>query len=123
MTQTSSGGPKQGPPAHQNRFAFQHNRASKLTAKILSLPISNCCPSCTRQIQWRKDFRKYKPLTVPKRCTRCQEKVIKDAYHVICNPCASRAEVCAKCLDLRSLDSSKVASSHPVEVVDSETDK
>lgn len=103
----SSGPPKSGPPAHQNKFAFQHNRASRLTHKILSSPINNLCPTCTRVIQWRKQFRKYKPLSVPKRCCRCDGKAVKDAYHVICNGCAGKGNVCAKCLESRELDAGK----------------
>ena len=109
---TSSGAPKSGPPAHQNRYAFQHNRASRLTQRILALPIHSLCPLCTRLIQWRKQFRKYKPLTVPKRCCRCQEKTVRDAYHVICGKCAAGGVdggvgQCAKCLESRALDDQK----------------
>ena len=50
-------------------------------------------------IEWRKRYRKYKPLTVVKKCTACGEKRIKDAYHVICNQCAQKnGGQCAKCL-------------------------
>lgn len=95
----SSGKPKRGPPAHANSFAFHHNPSSKLTAHILSLPINGLCPSCRAVIEWRKRYRKYKPLTVVKKCTACGEKRIKDAYHVICNQCAQKnGGQCAKCL-------------------------
>lgn len=49
-------------------------------------------------IEWRKRYRKYKPLTVVKKCTACGEKRIKDAYHVICGECVKKTTKCAKCL-------------------------
>lgn len=104
----SSGKPKAGPPAHANRAAFRHNPSSRLTKHILSLPINDLCPACEEQIEWRKRFRKYKPLTVPKRCVKCQEKgAIKEAYHVICRACCRKENKCAKCLELRTLDVKK----------------
>lgn len=66
----SSGKPKSGAPAYANRTAFRHNPSSKLTKKILAMPINGLCPSCEEQIEWRKRFRKYKPLTVPKKWYR-----------------------------------------------------
>ena len=104
----SSGSKKSGPPAHQNKYAFHHNPSSKLTQKIMSAPINNLCPACTRVIQWRKQYRKYKPLSVIKKCCRCENKAIKDAYHVICNQCAAKGNVCAKCLESRDLDGQKI---------------
>jgi hypothetical protein len=105
----SSGAPKQGPPAHPNKYAYHHNPASTMTARILSLPISHLlCPTCTGIIEWRKKFRKYKQLTVGKRCTGCGEKgKVKEAYHVVCGACARKSDKCAKCLDPRSLDQLK----------------
>lgn len=117
--QVSSGRPKSGPPAHANRHAFKHNPSSKLTKQILASPISSTlCPGCVEVIEWRKRYRKYKPLTVAKRCARCGEgRAVKEAYHVICGDCArggselkssnSSGAVCAKCLEPRSLDAAK----------------
>lgn len=28
---------------------------------------------------------------------KCLQKAVKDPYHIICRPCASKLEVCAKC--------------------------
>lgn len=98
MTKVSSGKPKKGPPAHQNSFAFHHNKSSKLTKHITSLPIRFLCPACVAVIEWRKKYRKYKPLTVVKKCTGCGEKRIKDAYHVICGECVRNTTKCGKCL-------------------------
>ncbi|KAJ3031528.1 UNVERIFIED_CONTAM: hypothetical protein HDU68_003064 [Siphonaria sp. JEL0065] len=39
----------------------------------------------------------YKPLTVAKKCVSCSQKTVKEAYHILCNPCANKKNVCAKC--------------------------
>lgn len=105
---TSSGGKRTRPQVHQNTTAFHHNPSSKLTAKILASPISPLlCPTCVKVIEWRKQYRKYKPLTVPKKCISCGEKRIKAAYHCKCDACASVGNVCAKCGDSRSFDEVK----------------
>lgn len=52
-------------PKHQNGFAFKHNPKSKKTNYILSLPNEGLCQRCHDQIEWRKSYRKYKPLTKP----------------------------------------------------------
>ncbi|GMI21397.1 hypothetical protein TrRE_jg2191, partial [Triparma retinervis] len=94
-------------PAHQNGFAFKHNPNSKKTAKILSLPINNVCARCSSKLQWRKKYRKYKPLTQPKTCVDCKGKTVRAAYHVVCTPCGrKRGEgegriVCEMCLGPR----------------------
>lgn len=28
---------------------------------------------------------------------KCTQKTVKDAYHIICKPCALQLEVCCKC--------------------------
>ncbi|KAJ2846667.1 hypothetical protein IWW36_004239 [Coemansia brasiliensis] len=94
---TRGSGAKKGAPKYQNKFAYSHNKGSKKTQKILSLPIDGLCRRCTDQIEWRKQYRKYKPLTVPKKCVGCQLKKVKKAYHVLCDDCAASKGVCAKC--------------------------
>jgi len=86
-----------GAPRHQNRTAFKHNKNSKKTLTILSLPNEGLCPRCHEIIEWKKKYRKYKPLSTTKRCTKCQEKTIKRAYHTLCDPCARTLKLCAKC--------------------------
>lgn len=56
---------KKKAPKHQNSFAFKHNPKSKKTERILSMPIKGLCDKCYKQIEWRKKYRKYKPLTKP----------------------------------------------------------
>ena len=75
-------------PAHQNKYAFRHNPKSKKTDKILASPNVGVCRRCHEKIEWRKQYRKYKPLTQPGKCNLCQRRNIKAAYHTICADCA-----------------------------------
>jgi len=123
MTKVSSGAVKSGPPAHANRHAFVHNRKSLLTAKILASPISgHLCPGCHDVLEWRKRYRKYKPLTVAKKCTRCQQKTIKEAYHVICPNCSRDAQCCPKCLEKHKVGVPEKTSETKVKVAELEED-
>jgi predicted nucleic acid-binding Zn ribbon protein len=88
-TSKSKNSKKARPPAHQNTFAFKHNPKSKLTEKILSSPIQHCCRRCTDKLEWRKQYRKYKPLTQMAKCNLCSQKNIKSAYHTICDKCTT----------------------------------
>uniref|UniRef100_A0A7S3PFY7 Uncharacterized protein n=1 Tax=Aplanochytrium stocchinoi TaxID=215587 RepID=A0A7S3PFY7_9STRA len=94
---TSKGGVHSRAPKHQNSFAFKHNKSSKKTTKILAKTHSNLCKRCHDQVEWRKKYRKYKPLKQPKKCFGCQQKNITRAYHILCNSCAGGRNVCAKC--------------------------
>ena len=75
-------------PAHQNKYAFRHNPKSKKTDKILASPNVGVCCRCHEKIEWRKQYRKYKPLTQPGKCNLCLRRNIKAAYHTICADCA-----------------------------------
>lgn len=87
---------KKGPaPAHQNKFAFHHNPKSKTTAKILASPNIHVCRRCHDKIEWRKQYRKYKPRTQPGTCNGCLKRNVKAAYHTICESC-TRNSVKAK---------------------------
>jgi len=83
--------------AHQNTYAFKHNKSSKLTKVISKVPLDNLCKRCLDQLEWRIDYRKYKPLTAPSRCNMCQEKTIYKAYRTICDKCSITNKLCAKC--------------------------
>lgn len=83
--------------AHQNKEKFFHNPNSVLTKKIYSIEHSCLCDRCNAQIEWRKDYRKYKPLKEMRRCNQCLNKCVNRAYHTICEPCARAGGVCAKC--------------------------
>jgi hypothetical protein len=87
--------------SHQNKYGFRHNKHSKKTAKILALPNSGLCKKCYDIIEWRKKYRKYKPLKDPAKCADCNERTVKLAYHTLCSKCASLRDngkgVCPKC--------------------------
>ncbi|KAI8970367.1 hypothetical protein BDF20DRAFT_826037 [Mycotypha africana] len=93
--------------AHQNNTAWKANKNSKKTRQINALPVYGLCQRCTDVILWRKKYKKYKPLTTVKRCTNCQEKAIKEAYHVLCDNCAREKGVCAKCLESKEIITTK----------------
>ncbi|KAJ1509899.1 hypothetical protein HMI54_010501 [Coelomomyces lativittatus] len=104
---------KQG-QKYKNTTAFHHNKGSKLTKKILALPIQGLCNKCTEIIEWRKKFRKYKPLTVPKKCVICHQKTVKDAYHILCNVCAETKGLCAKCQQVKGEEDTSTPTSPPL---------
>jgi cobalamin biosynthesis protein CobT len=83
---------KKGPaPAHQNKFAFRHNPKSKLTEKILTSPNVHVCQRCHDKIEWRKQYRKYKPRTQPGTCNGCGKRNVLSAYHTICTACTQES--------------------------------
>eukprot|EP01111_Echinosteliopsis_oligospora_P004749 TRINITY_DN1781_c3_g1_i1.p1 TRINITY_DN1781_c3_g1~~TRINITY_DN1781_c3_g1_i1.p1 ORF type:complete len:243 (-),score=95.10 TRINITY_DN1781_c3_g1_i1:74-802(-) len=82
---------------YKNTFAFKHNPGSAKTAKILALPNEGLCNKCHSIIEWRKKYRKYKPLTTPRRCSHCEQKTVRRAYHNLCEGCSQKLGVCAKC--------------------------
>jgi len=84
-------------PAHQNTFAFKHNPKSKKTERILASPIEGLCQRCHEKVEWRKKYRKYRPLSTPATCTSCHTKSVRAAYHQLCDPCAAQRKVCAGC--------------------------
>ncbi|KAF9351633.1 hypothetical protein BGX26_010411 [Mortierella sp. AD094] len=100
---TRKGNNKKGAQAHKNAYAFHANKSSKITKKIAAMPVGGLCEKCVEVIMWRKKFKKYKPLTTMKKCVNCEQKAIKDAYHVICTKCAGEKNVCAKCLESREI--------------------
>ncbi|XP_037795009.1 uncharacterized protein C9orf85 homolog [Penaeus monodon] len=69
----------------------------KKTKKINSTEVAEVCKRCQEIIEWKIKYKKYKPLSQAKTCTKCHNKAVKDAYHTICIPCASNMEVCCKC--------------------------
>lgn len=50
--------------AYKNKFAYTHNKNSKLTAVIAREPLDLLCPRCHSQLDWKKKYRKYKMRTV-----------------------------------------------------------
>ncbi|KAG0272272.1 hypothetical protein BGZ95_011977 [Linnemannia exigua] len=97
------GNTKKGAQAHKNAYAFHANKSSKITKKIAAMPVGGLCEKCVEVIMWRKKFKKYKPLTQMKKCVTCEQRAIKDAYHVMCTKCAGEKNVCAKCQESREI--------------------
>ncbi|CAG8524069.1 10455_t:CDS:2, partial [Paraglomus brasilianum] len=98
----SISGKKKQQQKYQNTKAFKPNKNSKKSKYINALPINGVCREI---IEWRKQFKKYKPLTTPKKCVGCLEKTVKEAYHILCNKCASTKGVCAKCQETMDIKS------------------
>eukprot|EP00903_Cladosiphon_okamuranus_P013815 g12857.t1 len=96
-TRKGAGETRTRKPKHQNTFAFRHNPKSQKTAKILASVNAGLCPSCHDKVEWRKRYRKYKPLRQPATCNDCHKKTITAAYHKICAPCARERRVCPWC--------------------------
>lgn len=96
-TAKGKSGAKKPAPKHKNAFAFTTNKHSFISLKIAALPVHGLCGHCLEIISWKKRINKYKPLTQPKKCVDCFQRTVKDAYHVLCNECAKKKKVCAKC--------------------------
>ncbi|MES1912568.1 MAG: hypothetical protein MHM6MM_004822 [Cercozoa sp. M6MM] len=82
---------------HQNKTKFKHNAFSAKSARIESMPITDVCGRCAQILQWRKDYRKYKPLTTMRRCEKCELRKIKLPYVSVCSDCVAELKICAKC--------------------------
>lgn len=48
-------------------------------------------------MEWRKKYRKYRPLRQPATCNDCHKKTVTAAYHRLCTPCARERRVCPFC--------------------------
>ncbi|XP_030379178.1 uncharacterized protein C9orf85 homolog [Scaptodrosophila lebanonensis] len=85
---------------HKNRYVFKNDLHDKTPQQIRlnKMHVSTVCQHCKDVIEWKIKYKKYKPLTQAKTCTRCQQRNVRKAYHVICRDCAVQARVCAKCL-------------------------
>uniref|UniRef100_A0A8D0HFZ1 Chromosome 9 open reading frame 85 n=1 Tax=Sphenodon punctatus TaxID=8508 RepID=A0A8D0HFZ1_SPHPU len=87
------------PQRHQNSHVFKNDKygVSPQCKKINGKLHDGVCQHCKEVLEWRVKFSKYKPLSKPKKCVKCLQKTVKDSYHIICRPCASELELCAKC--------------------------
>ncbi|XP_029915796.1 uncharacterized protein C9orf85 homolog [Myripristis murdjan] len=84
---------------HQNVTAFKNDKygATVQVKKAKSKIHDGLCQHCKDVLEWKVKYNKYKPLTQPRKCVKCSQKTVKDAYHVICKPCSLQLELCAKC--------------------------
>ncbi|GFU37036.1 uncharacterized protein C9orf85 homolog [Nephila pilipes] len=86
---------------HKNSFAFQNNKydKSKQTQMLNDMKLTSLCSKCEAIIAWKIKYNRYKPLTVPAKCIKCEEKTIKSAYHNVCKNCSENLNLCAKCAE------------------------
>ncbi|XP_030751104.1 uncharacterized protein C9orf85 homolog [Sitophilus oryzae] len=87
------------PQKHQNKAAFKNNLydTSTKTKVINSIQVGDVCKRCKDIIEWKIKYKKYKPLSQPKKCVKCGNKSVKRAYNIMCLDCAHKLGVCAKC--------------------------
>ncbi|TYH63779.1 hypothetical protein ES332_D07G217800v1 [Gossypium tomentosum] len=94
---------RRGPPKHQNSYAWKPNAGVKINEKEVGgklrpySEITGVCPRCKEQIDWKRRYGKYKPLTEPAKCQLCSKRNVRQAYHNLCSGCAKEQKVCAKC--------------------------
>ncbi|XP_003738870.1 uncharacterized protein C9orf85 homolog [Galendromus occidentalis] len=96
---TSSNASRRRAQKHQNTFAFKTGLYGLTPQQkaVQNLSIEGVCTRCKDVLEWKIKYDKYKPLTVPARCTKCGEKNIKKAYHMLCSGCAGSSDLCPKC--------------------------
>ncbi|XP_037338411.2 uncharacterized protein C9orf85 homolog [Pungitius pungitius] len=84
---------------HQNNSAFRNDKygATVQVKKANSKIHDGLCQHCKGVLEWKVKYKKYKTLTQPKKCVKCSQKTVKDAYHIICKPCSLQLEICCKC--------------------------
>ncbi|XP_049619646.1 uncharacterized protein C9orf85 homolog [Syngnathus scovelli] len=84
---------------YQNTVAFKNDKygASVQVKKANSKIHDGLCQHCKGVLEWKVKYNKYKSLTQPRKCVKCSQKTVKDAYHVICKPCSLQLELCCKC--------------------------
>lgn len=87
------------PQKHQNKTAFKNDLhdTSKKTKILNNLEVTGVCERCKEIIEWKIKYKKYKTLNAPRKCVGCEQKRVKYAYHVLCGPCATEKNICAKC--------------------------
>ncbi|XP_077456955.1 uncharacterized protein C9orf85 homolog [Stigmatopora argus] len=84
---------------HQNTTAYKNNKfgTTVQTKKANSKTHDGLCHRCKDVLEWKVKYNKYKSLTQLRKCVKCSQKTIKDAYHVICKACSLQLEICCKC--------------------------
>ncbi|XP_071731005.1 uncharacterized protein [Rutidosis leptorrhynchoides] len=95
--------PRTGPPKHANKYAWKPKAGVKINETEVGgrfrplSEITGVCPKCRDQIEWKRKYGKYKPLSEPAKCQKCTKRAVRQAYHNICTACAKEHHVCAKC--------------------------
>ncbi|KAL3844587.1 hypothetical protein ACJIZ3_001990 [Penstemon smallii] len=94
---------KGAPPKHQNKFAWKPKggvtiNPTEVGGRFRPLSeVTGVCSRCKEQIEWKRKYGKYKPLSEPAKCQRCSKRNVRQAYHNLCTGCAKEHHVCAKC--------------------------
>ncbi|KAJ3654846.1 hypothetical protein Zmor_014004 [Zophobas morio] len=97
------------PQKHKNQTSFKNNLhdTSQRTKLINNIQVSDVCVKCKGIIEWKIKYKKYKPLTQPRKCVRCNQKNVKQAYHVMCTDCGKKLGLCTKCCELKEVVTGK----------------
>ncbi|XP_069694467.1 uncharacterized protein C9orf85 homolog [Periplaneta americana] len=87
------------PQKYKNKTSFKNDLhdTSQKTKQLNTIEIVNVCAKCKGILEWKIKYKKYKVLRAPKKCTKCEQKTVKNAYHIMCIPCADEHKVCPKC--------------------------
>ncbi|XP_043942724.1 uncharacterized protein C9orf85 homolog [Protopterus annectens] len=83
----------------QNTTVFKNDKydATNTLKKLNTKVHDGVCQRCKDILKWKIKYNKYKLLTKPKTCVKYFQKTVKEAYHVLCKPCALKLGFCAKC--------------------------
>ena len=82
---------------YQNKKAFKVRDTIENNKLIKATPLYNLCTKCVEVIEWKLQYGKYKKLSAPKKCLKCNLKRVVANYRSICNPCATKHKICSKC--------------------------
>ncbi|XP_026795446.2 uncharacterized protein C9orf85 homolog [Pangasianodon hypophthalmus] len=84
---------------YQNTTVFKNDKygASPQVKKANAKVHDGVCQRCKDILEWKVKYSKYKSLTQPRKCVKCLQKTVKDAYHIMCRTCALQLQLCAKC--------------------------
>ncbi|GIY30198.1 uncharacterized protein C9orf85 [Caerostris darwini] len=87
---------------HKNCIQFKNDKfdKSQQTKMLNNMKLTSLCSKCEAIIAWKIKYKKYKPLSAPAKCVKCEQKTVKAAYHVICTNCSEEEKICAKCLEI-----------------------
>ncbi|XP_057952971.1 uncharacterized protein LOC131147226 [Malania oleifera] len=81
---------RRGPPKHQNAYTWKPNAGIKKNETELGgklrpySEITGVCLRCKGQIEWKRRYGKYKPLSEPAKCQRCSKRAVRQAHHNLC---------------------------------------
>jgi hypothetical protein len=85
------------PQKHQNKTTYKVQFKQHLIDLQENTPKDHLCKRCYEIIDWKLKYGKYKKLTVPGKCQKCQKKNILKSYRHNCEGCSSEFKICSKC--------------------------